>query len=225
MDANLMFTEMELAIMEGGHSVDSRNKTKMMRFMREIKESRYIQSKFDVKITYSNMCEALYLSVLTLEFLSRTKQGKDVADRYAKLTASYTLYDQFRFSSTDMYNFIYYVNASPAEVETIFKSAEAKTLREKTHLPLMALNGWLLSLLREANRDLYFFMRLEQALSIASSDLKEIRRMLSYQNATNSDINNMAYRIANAYRSKMPMFDLLPEIERVLAPGKLDYTY
>jgi Fe-Mn family superoxide dismutase len=193
-------------------------------FIRELKESRYIQSESDVKLSYTSMCEALYLSVLAIEFLSRTKKGQDIAERYAKQTATYSLYDQFRFSGTDLYNFIYYISASPDRVEKLFKSSDAKILREKTHLPLMALNGWLISLLNPQNRDLGFFMRLEQALSISSSDLKEIRRMLSYRNPAESDIANMSYRILNAYRNKMPMFDLLPDLERVCG-SKISYTY
>ena len=193
-------------------------------FIRELKESRYIQSESDVKLSYTSMCEALYLSVLAIEFLSRTKKGQDIAERYAKQTATYSLYDQFRFSGTDLYNFIYYISASPDRVEKLFKSSDAKILREKTHLPLMALNGWLISLLNPQNRDLGFFMRLEQALSIGSSDLKEIRRMLSYRSPAESDIANMSYRILNAYRNKMPMFDLLPDLERVCG-SKISYTY
>lgn len=193
-------------------------------FIKELKEARYIQSENDVKISYTSMCEALYLSVLAIEFISRTKKGQDIAERYARQTATYSLYDQFRFSGTDLYNFIYFVNASPDRVAKIFNSPDAQSLREKTHLPLMALNGWLISLLSPSNRDLGFFMRLEQALSINSSDLKEIRRMLSYRNPTDSDVTNMAFRILNAYRNKMPMFDLLPELERV-CNNNISYIY
>jgi len=215
---------MEIALMVGGHSLEGTGKRSMMGFVRELKESKFIQSESDVKMSYTSMCEALYLSILALEFISRTKKGRDIAERYAKQTSSYSLYDQFRFSGTDLYNFIYFINASPNQVEKIYKSPDAKTLREKTHLPLMALNGWLISLLSPHNRDLGFFMRLEQALNIGSSDLKEIRRLLSYKNPGSSDVTNMAYRILNAYRNKMYMYDLMPELEKICS-GDISYTH
>ena len=53
-------------------------------------------------------------------------------------------------------------------------------------------------------------MQLEQALSIENYEYKEIRRMLSYRDPLDSDIQQMAYRILNSFRSRLANFDLLP---------------
>lgn len=189
----------------------------MMDFIKELKEARMLRSESDLKLTYTSACELLYLSVLTLEFLSRTKQGRSEVEKYAKNTAVYSNYSEFRAGATDLYNLIYFVQADSARVEKIFNSEDARKLRERTHLPTMALNGWLHSLSSgDSSRGVYFLMQLEQALSINTSLYKEIRRLLSYNNPVDTDINNMASRILNAYRTYMPMFDLLQSIEQVL---------
>ena len=53
-------------------------------------------------------------------------------------------------------------------------------------------------------------MQLEQALTIENYEYKEIRRMLSYHDPLDSDIQQLAYRILNSFRNKLPNFDLLP---------------
>ena len=192
-------------------------------FIKELNEARLIRSREDLKYSYKEICEHLMLVLLTIEFLSRIKEGKDLAETYARTTASYINYTEFRSSATDLYNFIYFVQADPDEVEKIFKSKDARELRLKTQIPRMELNRWLMQVSDNQSKDLYFFMRLEQALNIQNGDIKDIRRMLAYYNPSNSDLQQIAYRILNILRNKIPTFDLRFEAERILSNGK--YTY
>jgi hypothetical protein len=218
-----MFTEMERALMAGGHSLDYESKPAgMMSFIKELKEARMLRSESDLKLTYSGACELLYLTVLTIEFLSRLKKGKAVAEKYAKTTCAYSNYTEFRSGATDLHNLIYFVQAEPRRVEQIFHSSDARKARERIHLPTMALNGWLHSINSDSSRNVYFLMQLEQALGINTALYKEIRRLLSYNNPVDTDISNMAARILNAYRTYMPQFDLLQDIDQILSnPSKL----
>jgi hypothetical protein len=195
-----------------------------MEFVKELHEARLIRTKDDLHFSYSEVCEHLYIAILALEFLSRLRKGKDLAKNYATKTASYINYTEFRTSATDMYNLIYFVQESPEFIEQIFASADAKILRQKTQLPRMELNRWLLKLDDPQSRDMYFFMRLEQALNISNSDTKDIRRMLSYKNPSDSDLRMIASRILNVFRSRLPMFDIKSELEAVLSDNKLQYT-
>jgi hypothetical protein len=112
---------------------------------------------------------------------------------------------------------MYFVSADPAKVEHIFNSPHAKEQRQRTHLPLMALNGYLNSLTNSGNRDIYFIMRVEQALGITNHGSKEIRRMISYQNPSESDITSLSYSILNEFRNRMPMFDLMNDLSQHLS--------
>lgn len=194
-----------------------------MDFIKEIHEARLIRTKNDIRYSYKDVCEYLYLIVLTLEFLSRLKEGQRVAEKYAQTTASYINYTEFRTNATDLYNMIYFVQATPDEVEQIFGSEDSKKLRQITQLPRMELNRWLLQVSNPQSKTLYFFFRLEDALHIQSTELKDIRRMLSFSNPSKQDLDIISYKILNYYRHKMPLFDLKPELEQILSSGKLTY--
>lgn len=194
-----------------------------MDFIKEIHEARLIRTKGDLRYSYKDVCEHLYLIVLTLEFLSRLKEGRSVAEKYAQATASYINYTEFRMNATDLYNMIYFVQEDPAKVQELFGSEDSKKLRQITQLPRMELNRWLLKVSDPQSRTLYFFFRLEDELHIQSSELKDIRRMLAFKNPTSQDLQIISYKILNMFRHKMPLFDLKPELEYILGSGK--YTY
>lgn len=195
----------------------------MMKFVKELYEARLIRTKDDLKYSYSEVCEYLYFAVLTLDFLSRIKEGKSIAEKYARLTSSYINYTEFRSSATDLYNLIYFVQEDPGNVEKIFGNEDSKKLRLMTQLPRMELNRWLIKLRDPNSRELYFFVKLEQALNVKNSELKDLRRLLSIKNPSSQELTIISYRILNFFRQKMPLFDLKPEVENVLSQGK--YTY
>jgi len=219
----MMFSEMELALMSGGHSLEGYKKTTLTPFIKELHEARLIRTRGDLKFSYTEVCEHLYLIILSLEFLSRLKNGQDIAKKYARATASYINYSEFKTTATDLYNLIYFVQETPENVGKIFSSEDAKTLRMKTQLPRMELNRWLLKLTDPNSKDLYFFMRIEQALNITSSEIKEVRRILSFKNPSESDLKSAAYRILNIIRFRMPLLDIRQDLETILSGSKLDY--
>ena len=207
-----MFTEMERALMEGGHSVEPKHKG-MMSFLKQLNEARLLYSEADLRISYKETCENLYMMLLAVEFMAHCKQTKSIAQKYAQQTVQWYPYNQFRSSGTDLHNFISFVIADNSRIEKLY-GASAKADRERTQLPVMALNGYLTSLTNPGNRDIYFIMRVEQALSINSSISKDIRRMLAYHNPSDTDMQQLASRILNEFRNRMPNFDLLPEMSQ-----------
>ena len=213
-----MFTDIELATMHGGHSLYTSSTKGKMSFIKELKEARLLYSVDDLKSSYSDTCENLYLSLLALELAAHCKETQSFAKKYASETVKWGVdYREFRSSANDLYNLIYLVQAEPSKVEKIFKSEDARKLRERTQLPVLQLNGYLTSLTIPNNRDIYFLMRVEQALSIKNSNSKEIRRLLSYKNPTDSDVKQLAYRVLNEFRNRLSQFDLLPDLERQLS--------
>ena len=219
----MIFSDMQRALMEGGHSLEGYTIPKHLQFIRELKEARLIKTKNDLKFSYSEVCEHLYLIILALDFLSRLKQGKPLAKKYAAATASYINYTEFKVNGTDLYNLVYFVTEKPEFIEKIFGSADAKKLREKTQLPQMELNRWLLKIDKDESRDMYFLMRLEQALNVTSTESRDIRRMLSFKTPTHQDLHLISARLLNAFRQKTPLLDLRQDLEQVLSGGK--YTY
>lgn len=189
----------------------------MMEFVKELTEAKLLYRIDDLRTSYNDTCENLYLVLLAIEFMAHCKQTKDAVKRYAQETVKWGVeYKEFRTSGTDLYNLIYLVQAPPDKVRAIFKSDDAAGLREKTHLPLLQLNGYLTSLTNSGNRDIYFIMRLESILGIKNTNSKEIRRLISYHNPTDSDIRQTAYRIMNEFRNRLFNFDLMPQMDQFL---------
>ena len=188
----------------------------MMQFMKEITEARLIRSDGDLKkTTYADLCENLYFTVLTLEFLNRFKKTRSLAVNYAKQTAAYNNYSEFRLAGTDLYNMIHLVDSSPENIEEKF-SKDAATLRKQIHLPTMGLNRWLLSIDGTSSREANFLMRLEQSLKVYNTDYKDIRRYLDSKTISNADIAKIKTKILYYFRQKMNMSDLLPSLESML---------
>lgn len=212
-----MYTDMELAAMYGGHSIEDFNRRTRMSFMKELTEARLLTNLDDIRTSYNDTCENLYLTLLAIEFMAHCKETKSVIKKYSQETVKWGVeYKEFRTSATDLHNMICLVQAPPSKVKAIFKSDDAAGLREKTHLPLLQLNGYLTSLTNTGNRDIYFLMRLETVLGIKNSNTKEIRRLLSYHNPTDSDIKQTAYRIMNEFRNRLFNFDLMQDMEKLL---------
>ncbi len=212
-----MYSDLELAAMWGGHSIEGIGRKSKVSFISELHEARLLMNPSDIRTSYNDTCENLYLVLLAIEFMAHCSQTKTAVKRYAQETVKWGVeYKEFRTSATDLYNMIYLVQAPPARVKEIFKSDDAAGLREKTHLPLLQLNGYLTSLTNSGNRDIYFITRLESILGVKNTNSKEIRRMISYHNPTESDIRQTAYRIMNEFRNRLFNFDLMPEMERLL---------
>ena len=142
----MIFTDMQRALMEGGHSLDDYKKPGLMPFVKELHEARLIRDRKDLKYSYTEICEHLYLVVLTLDFLSRVKEGRALVSRYARATAGFVNYPEFKISATDLYNLIYFVQADPDTVQLLFGNEDSKKLRMRTQLPIMELNRWLLKI-------------------------------------------------------------------------------
>ena len=127
----MIFSDMQRALMEGGHSLEGYTIPKHLQFIRELKEARLIKTKNDLKFSYSEVCEHLYLIILALDFLSRLKQGKPLAKKYAAATASYINYTEFKVNGTDLYNLVYFVTESPSLLKRFLAQLMLKNLEKK----------------------------------------------------------------------------------------------
>ena len=71
----------------------------------EIFEARMVRNSNDIlSLTYTDVCERLYLSLLVLEIIRRYPSFAPVAHGYAKRTVTSTGYKHFQMHGTDLYN-------------------------------------------------------------------------------------------------------------------------
>ena len=80
----------------------------MMEFIREITEARMTRDGTTVKtLTYSDICERLYLTMLCLEVMRQYPNYTSFVRNYAKKSQS--TYKLYKPEGTDLHNFLYFL--------------------------------------------------------------------------------------------------------------------
>lgn len=197
-----------------------------MDFLKDLYEARMTRNSNNVKVlTYTDCCERLYLSLLVLELLQKYPAYKDLAYRYAKKTTATPKYDHFSMSGTDLYNFVYFVVGDKAAIEKLKDPEAAWELREKTTLPLMAVNRYLEKLAsKQVPSDVSStFMKVEGALAIVNSNYKRIRRdLMSYDRLDHKQRQDLVTTLVIACRAKLRSADIIDELEKLAADKNLE---
>lgn len=197
-----------------------------MDFLRELYEARMTRNSNNVKVlTYTDCCERLYLSLLVLELLQKYRSYKHLAQAYAKKTTLRNGYNVFSMTSTDLYNFIYFVDGDRGAINKLKDPDAAWDIRQKTSLPTMALNRYLTKLANNQAPEQVsqLFMKLESALHISNSQYKTIRRDLStYERLDSKKRQDLVTALLFACRAKLRSADIIDEIEKLAADKDLE---
>jgi hypothetical protein len=143
-----------------------------MEFLAELHEARMTRDSSNQKVlTYTDCCERLYLSLLSLELLRRYPQFAPLAHGYAKKTTDRDSYKHFRMYATDLYNFAHFVTGDADVMKKLKDPKSAMAVRAKTTLPVMAFNRYLMGLAsgRASNmNDQAVFVSIENSLNIVN---------------------------------------------------------
>jgi hypothetical protein len=192
-----------------------------MDFIKEITEARMTRDSTGTrKLTYSDCCERLYLSLLVLETLRHFPEFRLTAQSYAKRTRGFESYRYYRVNGSDLYNFIYFVVGDDSAQDKLKDPEAAKKLKAQTRIPLKDLNRYINELANGKNPNLVssLFIKLEQGLKITNSDYKEIRRALSdFAKTTRDDKRRFTTRLIYAVRAKLRNSDIIDDFEKFAA--------
>ena len=103
------YTATEWAAIEGGHTMDT-SKEEAFSFIKDLHEARMTKDNgSSKKLTFSDCCERLYLTLLILETMRKYPDFKNIVQKYAKKTVGFETYRYYRIMGTDLYNFIYFI--------------------------------------------------------------------------------------------------------------------
>ena len=103
------YTASEWATMEGGHSLGT-PKEEAFSFIKDLHESRMTKDNGNSKkLTYSDCCERLYLTLLILETMRHFPDFQQSVQKYAKSTVGFETYKFYRIMGSDLYNFTYFL--------------------------------------------------------------------------------------------------------------------
>ena len=145
--------------------------------------------------------------------------------RYATNTTNKNNYNIFRMFSTDIHNFIYYINGDDEALDKLKDPDSAKVLRDKTRLSTMALNRYLTQLAFDSQPTgvSELFIKLERELNIKNTDYKNVRRLVTnIQTLTQIERENSATRLLYAVRAKLRSSDIISEFERFVKDKGLE---
>lgn len=197
-----------------------------MDFIRELEEARLTRNENNVRtLTYTDCCERLYLSLLTLELIRQYPQTKQAAATYASKTLVKSDYSQFRSFGTDLYNFVYFVIGDDDALGKLKNPGAAKQARAKVTLPVMALNRYLRSVSTNSTpvSVSQFLMSIESSVGIRNTDYKNVRRNITnYSRLSLKDKQDTVTRLIYAARAKLRSADLIDDLSRLAAIKDLE---
>jgi|TARA_R110000803_G_scaffold94918_1_gene162678 hypothetical protein len=198
-----------------------------MDFIKELHEARLTRGSGALKsLTYTDCCERAYLTMLILEVLRRFPNTAPYAHGYAKKTAGADNYKHFRMSSTDLYNFVYFIEGDEDAHSKLKDPGAAKRLSATTHFPLMAFNRYVHALgnaTASSSRDQQTFINIESALKITNTDYKGIRRnVFSFVSISADSKKKLVTRLLLAARAKLRSSDIIEYLEKLSAERDLE---
>ena len=198
-----------------------------MDFLTELHEARMTRDSGNQRVlTYTDCCERLYLTMLTLELLRRYPQFAPVAHGYAKKTTDRDSYKHFRMYATDLYNFAYFVQGDEEALKKLKDPKSAMAMRKRTTLPAMAFNRYLSAMATgrvSTTNDQQVFLNVESALNITNADYKAVRRSIFNLNRLSTgDKKKIVTRLLYAVRAKLRSSDIIEHLEALAAVRDLE---
>ena len=198
----------------------------MMEFIKDIHEARMTRGADNQRVlTYSDCVERLYLTVLVLELMRNYPQMRNQVQSYARNTSRHDNYKHFRMNSTDLYNFIYFVDGDDDAIKKLKDPGSARRARARVTLPTMALNGYLSSLATGTNplRSSQLLINLENKLNINNTEYKSLRRYITtFEGLTANDKKFVVTKLLFAVRAKLRSSDIIDDLEKLAAIKDLE---
>mgnify|MGYP006143124793 CR=1 FL=1 len=214
------YTASEWAIMEGGHSLGT-PKEEAFSFIKDLHESRMTKDNGNSKkLTYSDCCERLYLTLLILETMRHFPDFQQSVQKYAKSTVGFETYKFYRIMGSDLYNFTYFLVGGDAAQAKLKDPEAAKILKASTRIPINDLNRYIRALANGSTTIKQYnpsslFLKLESALKITNSDYKAVRRsIMNWDKETRSEKRLVATRLIFAARAKLRGSDIITDFEK-----------
>jgi hypothetical protein len=191
-----------------------------MDFIKDLHEARMTRNSADQRaLTFTDVCERLYLHLLVLEILRQFPNSKSFAKMYAQKTVKNDSYKHFRIHGTDLYNLIHFATGDEDAINKLKNPGAAKKQRAATQLPSLALNRYLSEIkLGSQNKDMQIFLRLENSLKITNTSYKTARRNIqSIQRLSLDEVKENITVILLACRAKLRNSDIISELETLVA--------
>lgn len=196
----------------------------MMDFIREISEARMTRDHHNIKtLTYSDVCERLYLTMLCLEVMRLYPNYTPFVRSYAQKSLS--TYKLYKPEGTDLHNFLYFLQGGDKALGKLKNPGAAKRQQAMSGLPIKDTIIYIKAL--SNGNDPRFpqqtFIRLENGLNIQNNEYKTIRRYLSQFRKEHSTVQkNVVTKLLFAARAKLRNSDIIDDFSEFVAKRDLE---
>jgi len=199
-----------------------------MDFIKDLHEARMTKDNGSSrKLTYTDCGERAYLTLLALETMRQYPDFKGYVQRYCKKTSGFERYKFYRIMGTDLYNFIYFLVGDDSAQDKLKDPGAAKKLKEKTVLPVAAINRYINALAqsKEPSQVSQMFLSIEGSLNVTNADYKAIRRnLVQYVRLTRAEKRLLVTRLIFAVRAKLRSSDIIEDFEKFASVKDLEKT-
>lgn len=195
-----------------------------MQFLQELEEARMTRNDQNMKVlTYADCCERLYLTLLVLDLLKNFPNASATVRDYARKSLDLT-YERFKISSTDLYNFIYFVTGDDRALGKLKDPGAAKRSRAITSLPISSVKTFLRQLNSGTGApSTQLFIKLENVLNIINTDYKGIRRSIGNWDTLNTNAKKATTtKLLYAVRAKLRSSDIIDDFEKFASQRDLE---
>lgn len=221
------YTASQWAEIEGGHEVTP-EKEEGFSFLKELQEGRMTRDANDArKLTYTDCKRNLYLTMMCLELLRQFPTYAENAMQYARRSSGYRQYSKFRPASTDMYNFMYFVNGDEAAISALKDPQAAARERASTNVPTRQIHYYIKTLGagQPPSNVMQTFTAMERAFNITDSSYKATRRRI----VNFAELNGMDKKVAVttlllAARTHLRASDIIDDLSKAVAKYNLETT-
>jgi len=199
-----------------------------MDFIKELQEGRMTRDANDArKLTYADCKLNLYLSMLCIELLRQFPAYAKTASDYCRRSSGYREYSKFRPASTDMYNFMYWVNGDEKALSVLKDPGAAWKARQKTNVPLRQIHFYIKTLGTGSppTNVMETFVAIERQLGITDTTLKNTRRrIINFAELNTIEKKTAATNLLLAARTRLRASDLIDDLSKAIAQFGLEST-
>jgi len=178
----------------------------LMPFVKYVVEGKVIRNHSDLsRLSFPDITEKLYLSVLALSLLSQMKEHRTFSEKYSEQTMAKGTFDKVRMINNDLANMLAIVSGDPEITKKLKNKNQAQAMRQRQPVPVMALRRYM----RSWEEHFKNLTMLERALNITDANYKNIRRAVANFTKLNpKEKIHTITKLKNILQSKLPNTDL-----------------
>ena len=187
----------------------------MMDFIKDIHEARMTRNSSDQKdLTYSDCCEKMFLILCIIEVMRHDKDTTLFLQEYLRKTTAPDGYRYFRMTNTDLYNFIYFVIGDSDAMDKLKNPGDAKKIRRRTHVPVMAINRYLINVKGSPTdkniQSFNFFYEIQNTIKEQTSAYSSLRRDIgNFTKLSSRDKKEVITKLLHAAQAKLRASDII----------------